>query len=1149
MCRPRCETPPNEVPFSLVDVSASAKQISATGDEYTIEFSAPVAGTYKGTISVLRPGFIEARFFDSDLMHRRLKWAIVRGPTDFEWRNMDASDGVPSNRFVVELVGWLRVTAQETYNFLISSDGSGRLLLNGTEVLRFPSEDGLTNMSKDIDLKPGFIPLQLEYKQWANERGANSFLRLYYSSGSVPFQLVPESALYYEEVLSQPKNPFDHVVHPFPRAASLAVEGIWSDRQEMWSTGMAGVPYSVRLHSIDRYGNVLNVRDPTASVYVNAEPLFVDGELEGDVLAANRWRVTPLANASWDVVLRPDAAPAVYNVSFTLRSLEAAGTVFTRQIQIPIAPNQVDAVTSLIVCMPQAPQVVGTRVTCTVLPRDLERNDLFYSEITFKVRRPSDVRETTLGGKTLSRNMEWSPEHVENVPITSNKAREFRFFPTVPGTWIAEATVIYDKNISMSLQTVNYDVVTGPPSPTSSDVDIPPLILTGEPFTVNISLYDSYGIPIKSRTDKLVARMWGGFHDSVNVLAKIRQVSLNYPPQYQADFPIIERREGYQMSVSLLTISSNESLTLCPELLPIFGRVDRLSKYRAAGSVAMMSCLAGFEYTSGSRELRCQFMETDLGILGESRLGQWLDLESYQSSILVCEKKIYWCPPLNLVNSEITVWDWRRDVGSKAALRCQEGQRLMVGDTDIVCGSRDGAGTWLSLEGDKAVPVVCAPRQHVCPPLDLADHVQVTNMSADRDAGSVVSLHCDPAYEEASLEENATAGGDKIIVCSGEGEWSKPFRETPMIPARQFQCQLIDPFCEDPAPLLQPLGPCIAHVTNSTHRRLGGTVEFECGGGCEPLYGAREAVCAVSRRHESKGVWMNVDPNYFGQVDLKPLVCAAVQNWCMVEPPAYGFFLSLSDEYYLGSITEMACEAGYVQVGGNTALMCGPDRTWLALDGNGPSAMLVCDVADVYCTIPTPETPGTSFSLTDGQRLGSRLGMGCEQGYEGDVPREVPAVLVCRPGPGGIGQWATPDGLATPTGFLACRGVVNWCPVLWLKDGLVSNVTGGRRPVVGRANIQCNLGFELRFQGSWVGDLVGVYCHHPRQVWVTDSGYDYNLISCKPKPAFCPRILPAYTRIYAYGPMTLHERTYNISFTEDRAYRSSAKLMCNEGMD
>lgn len=38
----------------------------------------------------------------------------------------------------------------------------------------------------------------------------------------------------------------------------------------------------------------------------------------------------------------------------------------------------------------------------------------------------------------------------------------------------------------------------------------------------------------------------------------------------------------------------------------------------------------------------------------------------------------------------------------------------LLGDLEIICGSRDGEGRWLALDGSAYIPAACMPLQHPC---------------------------------------------------------------------------------------------------------------------------------------------------------------------------------------------------------------------------------------------------------------------------------------------------------------------------------------------------------------------------------------------------------------------------------------------------
>merc|ERR1740129_1948859 len=518
--------------------------------------------------------------------------------------------------------------------------------------------------------------------------------------------------------------------------------------------------------------------------------------------------------------------------------------------------------------------------------------------------------------------------------------------------------------------------------------------------------------------------------------------------------------------------------------------------------------------------------------------------------MLVCRPATFWCPPLDLVNSEITSWSWRREVGSRASLRCLQGYEAMFGNSKLVCGSRDGAGMWLVSEGaargDHGIALACAPIQHFCPAW-TPPNASVVNLSAGRDVGSVMEFACAPGFEQLNASTHPTVGG-RVAVCDVDGAWKRPILKAAL--PHDFVCSLISPFCSHPAsfalvgaslqghdePEVLEHGARLRH--HDELRRLGDYAEFECVAGFMPLLGDTKAVCALDRSNDTRGSWMSANPLYAGQIDFQPLRCRLIENWCDPILPEYGYMTSLSNEWFLGSHAFFRCASGYEQVGGHAHLRCGynVDRNggaWWAPDSIEPGArILECAKIAGYCPVPEP-TEAALLSLTDGTHLDSMLSLDCSFGFALDMPREVVPRLVCRPGPGDTGWWTTPDGAPLPVSAFVCRGIQNWCPPITVHNGAVEQVLGARRPN-STVTLVCNLGFEL---------------------WLSTNALPNNSVlrgdaasspSCQQTAFFCPAHIPAFTNIFgASRPMHYSGGEYFIDFQGERAYGSEAYLACN----
>lgn len=1172
ICRPKCDPAQPGLNYSLMDPDVSVVLDSVIGSSYMFKVTTPTSGVYHGQVSTLRLGGLQAHFFDTKVMSRRLHVEFQKGPFDFGYDLLSPALPVAPAKYVVRWIGWLRMPHQDNYTLYLASDGMCVLWINGTVLINTTAGRDHENIAAvDIMLHPGFVPLQLDYYHTHQNRFVGAYVRLSYGSHSSPIRVIPASFLYYEEGLQQSAHGVRHVVQPLERATGIAIEGeaergmlpgglevfrACFARHEHLATaqgqvrglnitqcrrGTAGQPFTIRLHSIDAYGNVLLRRDPRVSLHLSSYPQFTAAGWQGYVLAAARWRILPLANGSWDVVLRPDAGDVIYNLTFQLRGLESGGVLFTRHMQVEVVSNEAHPKTSWVVCVPVPPQPAGTAVTCTVLPRDLEGNDLADTEVQMELLNPHGATETV---EVLNSGLTMPLPLKDTLHLKDTFGRTFRFYPTVKGLWTVKATVLYDKKYFVEISPIIYEVIPGPVSTLDSGslVEFPDMILTLEPTFFNISSRDAYGNVVDTENEVWQVQMRGDFKNSRYVEGSVKNVA---PGVSSVELPRIDQRTSYIMRIDHLSWRTNGSLALCPELKPVYGRVVRLSRYRAVGSLALTECLPGYTRLSGEEMLRCEARNNH----AESHGAEWRSLVSLEVSILVCRPATFWCPPLNLVNSELVSWNWRRELRSTATIRCVEGHQMMLGNPNLVCGTRDGIGVWLTADGDRAITVECSPKQHLCPALDPIN-AEVVNMSADRDISSIARFQCNSGYEYLS--------GNEILACTADDvdkfTWKQPVQVLPGLAPTEFKCELSSDFCSDPAEMLHVgvrIGP------GGYSRLLGGTVSFECVEGYKRLLGETDAKCVVSRSNDSMGQWVNTEAEYFSQVDFYPLRCILIQDWCPTVFVPDGILVSMSNEYYYMSKAVFACAPGFEQTGGSAELLCdyNADRSagaWLPRSATGVDR-LQCSKIERYCPEPEP-MPSVTLYTSDGLKLNSTLDMSCSLGYQPATIRPgnlaPPPSLQCRPGPGGVGRWVTKDGLPIAVSTMACNGIIAWCPELDVRGVIFQNLTGARRPT-STVVMGCNMGFDLHAGSQRLPNHTVATCTNGTAdggAWMlTDFGVPLSAVWCKATPMFCPNHIPAYTTVFGVDKvMNVEEDTYSYNFSDPNlTFGSIARLTCN----
>eukprot|EP00435_Cladocopium_sp_Y103_P073969 s70_g46.t1 len=136
----------------------------------------------------------------------------------------------------------------------------------------------------------------------------------------------------------------------------------------------------LRLQSADLYGNLQLRRDPASYLQLRSDPPNVAGRRSNDMLSSQR--IEPLQSGAWDVIIIPEGpAPAVHNLTFDvfsqgsaryggLRPVASASVLLHLSVNVPVAE------TSSILCIPPAPWPVGVEVTCSVVPRDVQGNEI-----------------------------------------------------------------------------------------------------------------------------------------------------------------------------------------------------------------------------------------------------------------------------------------------------------------------------------------------------------------------------------------------------------------------------------------------------------------------------------------------------------------------------------------------------------------------------------------------------------------------------------------------------------------------------------------------------------------------------------------------------------------------------------------------------
>ncbi|CAJ1355481.1 unnamed protein product [Effrenium voratum] len=1124
-CLPLCERLPAQ-PIRLVIPDASVRLASVKAEVYEYSLMSNVSGVYHGVVSVLRPGAFHGLWYNNPNHSKRVYTEMLRGPLDFDWGIFGPGGTLPSNKYSLQIIGWLRIPVQDRYLFQLYSDTGGRVFLNGTEISPTGSngiERGHSTVTMEVDLQQGYIPIEILYDHWMGEttRNLRAFLRLGFGtlSSAVPFHVLQAEDMYYEEVLRQPYNPFLHTVHPAIPVHSLEAVSATSVQ------GTVGKDVFMRVQSADTYGNLQTRRDPASYLRLRSDPPDVAGMRSNDMLSSQHWRIEPLQSGAWDVALIPEGpAPAVHNLTFDLYSqasehFGALKPVASQSILLHLSVNEPVAETSSLLCIPPPPWPVGVQVTCAVVPRDVQGNEIRGLRRVALYAQPPEMSEelTTL----------------LHVADELDVARQFRFFPTLAGTWHLRAEVTLPEDITVHLRSWPLQVLPGETTAYRSNVTVPTTIITEVPYNVPILAYDEYQNPSETGNDVFRMKLTGGYHGRLESQLKVEYMGNN---TYQVNNMSVPTRDLFQLHADLLVSRHNNSLAQCPELSPVpGGQIYQLTEQRAVGSVATLRCLSGFAAAGGETKLRCEW-PPPYAARQVAGYAEWFNLSSMPASGLMCRERPLWCPPAPSVPYGLRLArDWRRQVGSSERAQCLQGHVKLLGDLEIICGSRDGEGRWLALDGSAYIPAACMPLQNHCP--QLPDNLAAA--SAGRDPGSVAVLQCSAGQ--------IPSGGDATLVCGMDGLWHKPLQTMPQPLSEMLQCTTDPNFCSDPAPLLGE--GVVAHVSEF---HLNATVLVECDVGYEPSVGEATAVCGIDPADDSRGRWASPSNISRRQVPWKPLACRLKQSYCPMFQMSHGMVLSLSKERFLGSVASLGCAEGFQAQSGFSQFTCessASSGTWQH-QGAGLEQRLQCGKVLEYCPSPVPPE-GTAFHTSAGLEMDSVLTFSCLLAYEPNVALEYPPELFCRPGPmSGRGRWSSRDGKGiNPAEFLSCRKMYNWCPRLALLDGRVSNLQQHRQ-LGSTAELACGPGLEMKFGDTILGEItLQVNCTIGTTaggVWMSPDGQDIaGQLMCSPLDWWCPP-LTAYTIVNAdYLEMDPELRTIAYS-SRTRAYRSTASVHCRQ---
>ncbi|HEY0713877.1 MAG TPA: PA14 domain-containing protein, partial [Polyangia bacterium] len=111
---------------------------------------------------------------------------------DFPWYLNAPAPGLPADGFSVRWTGSVKARFNEIHTFHMVSDDGVRLWVDGQLIIDDFRSHGTLEVTGTVSLRPNkVVPIKLEYF----DGGSEAVARLYWSSASLPKQVVPTTAL------------------------------------------------------------------------------------------------------------------------------------------------------------------------------------------------------------------------------------------------------------------------------------------------------------------------------------------------------------------------------------------------------------------------------------------------------------------------------------------------------------------------------------------------------------------------------------------------------------------------------------------------------------------------------------------------------------------------------------------------------------------------------------------------------------------------------------------------------------------------------------------------------------------------------------------------------------------------------------------
>jgi len=191
-----------------------------------------------------------------------------------EWGSGPPADGIDPETFSVRWTGQIQIDRAETYLFNIVTNDGVRLWIDGTLVVdHWEQTDHLVSLEKGVAFTtPGLHDIKLEYA----ENSGQALLQLNWSSGSIAWQVIPESHL------STPKSSGNPPLLKWTGEPNYQIDGLDPEIGTIHST-----LYKFRVTYVD------SDRNPPAPGYPRLHLLKGGREIEGSPFAMDFEKGSP----------------------------------------------------------------------------------------------------------------------------------------------------------------------------------------------------------------------------------------------------------------------------------------------------------------------------------------------------------------------------------------------------------------------------------------------------------------------------------------------------------------------------------------------------------------------------------------------------------------------------------------------------------------------------------------------------------------------------------------------------------------------------------------------------------------------------------------------------------------------------------------